>query len=107
MQTSTLVLSLLVIFLHQGEAEVSSCLSCESQPGSPDPDCAEGNGGNISSVSCKEWENHGCVVMAMKKDDQMYWARGCCDETTCGEVHGSIDGDTFDAVGCFTDDCNT
>merc|ERR1712055_342573 len=111
MQTSTIALALLVTFLHQGEATVSSCVYCESEPSRPNPDCAEGKD-SLPRVECPDYRNAGCMVTAMKMDQYpfdtgMYWGRDCCDSNGCKDEHTSTDGNTYDSVSCSTDDCNT
>merc|ERR1712055_1263510 len=113
MQTSTIALALLVLFLHQGEATVTSCVYCESEPSRPNPDCAEGND-NLPRVKCGDHENAGCYAFSMFMDKGVYWmdhgwywGRGCCDSDGCKDEHSSINGNTQDVGSCSTDNCNT
>merc|ERR1712071_144653 len=110
MQTFTLVLSLLVLFVHQGQTKVSSCLTCMSTSMAQNADCEAGNE-NASKMACQSgMPSDGCSATVTVAGGVTAWARGCCGTVmgmdTCQEVHTDVVGST-DTVSCTTDNCNT
>merc|ERR1719495_177762 len=105
MHTSTIALSLLVLFLPQGEASVSSCLHCFSEGSNLDCESASDS---VPRRECPEGKNAGCLVEVFQVYEDFVFTRDCCAEERCVTTHEEDD-DTMwlDSVSCDTDDCNT
>jgi len=108
MQSSTITLSLLLLLLHQGEATVSSCLTCTSGEKSPDPDCLAGNA-IVNRTTCVAPDTERCyVIVSVGAEEGHLLMRGCCSGNDCLDGHIiAISGSTVDAASCDTDNCNT